>query len=305
MSLANRACIALACATAVGCGGRPTGPGETVGSCASSPSAFLAKSTFHVPDLDGEDNENGFIGYFCCTGITGTVRSRCGDAVGYFYFFSWDGSAFNTSDGDSAVTDIRLDLTGSRDVQTPRTPHDTGSVSFLAGVDEIGATRQARVGDLDYSITLERAELYGSVGSNSYWRMSSLAVRYDVALTDEAQARLREPRSPYHGTGGCTPSDTSGWSCEVLPEDSCSYELPAELATEQCGTQLQFSVDYINGWNSYFELVPMVADCATGGLNVRADYTAIDLCPRFCTKLMDMAAEITLRSNAVGCAPAR
>jgi len=66
----------------------------------------LAKTSFSLPD-DGVEMKNAKVGPFCCTGNFVIVRSSDGDAVGYIYFYSWKGQAYNV-EGDSIVPDISI-----------------------------------------------------------------------------------------------------------------------------------------------------------------------------------------------------
>jgi len=67
----------------------------------------LQKYSFRLPG-DGQRNNNGSIGPFCCTGQTAIIRRADGIPVGYAYFFSWKGQAYKTGADSSTAPDIQI-----------------------------------------------------------------------------------------------------------------------------------------------------------------------------------------------------
>ncbi len=136
----------------------------------------LTKITFHLPD-DGIPNNNGYIGPFCCTGRTATVITTDGRAVGYIYFYSWSGQAFNAGNTFYAPT-AQILISGLTDLADSNSKMEKSSVEFFAD-NRAESRKSARAGALTFTITLEKAETLVR-GGQTYFDMPSIAVSVDT-----------------------------------------------------------------------------------------------------------------------------
>jgi hypothetical protein len=149
----------------------------------SAPDVDLGPSTsrwsFELPS-EGTPNDNGYIGPFCCTGVTAVVTTEEGDEIGYAYFFSWEGQAF-TNGETSFAPDFQIFLQGRVDLEDEVPPFDVedGELSFTAGELVPGLSRTADVGGLRFTATILNAEV-GEWSTGPMFDMGSLTVRLDV-----------------------------------------------------------------------------------------------------------------------------
>ncbi len=141
---------------------------------------FLQPSSFHLPE-EGTPNNNGTIGPFCCTGVTAIVQTTEGYAAGYAYFFDWEGQAF-TSGETSFAPDVKILLAGLTDAHDPQSSLVTGEVVWDAGEMKFVPTKSARVGQLEFTVTIERVTF--SSPDEEFFDMTTFAVRVDVAVVD-------------------------------------------------------------------------------------------------------------------------
>jgi hypothetical protein len=137
----------------------------------------LAKSSFLLPD-DGIRMNNAKVGPFCCTGNVVIVRSPDGDPIGYIYFYSWKGQAYNV-EGGSIVPDISVLVSGPATLGNSGTDQLTSHIEFKAAHLE-PQSNWTQAGLLQYRATvldfkLERGPLW-----KPYFDMGSLKIRVDV-----------------------------------------------------------------------------------------------------------------------------
>lgn len=138
--------------------------------------------SFELPG-DGTPNDNDFIGPFCCTGETAVVKSDDGIELGYGYFYSWKGQAFNTSAGFAIAPDVRILVAGRVDIEDPSSPLEKGEIDFTADELIAGSSRSTQAGGLAFTVIVEHAELKDGP-SGTMFVMHSLAVRLDVDPVD-------------------------------------------------------------------------------------------------------------------------
>lgn len=158
-------------------------PSDSSSGAPRSPNAGnveLQKDSFRFPE-DGQPNNNGRIGPFCCTGRTVTIKRTDGIPVGYAYFFGWNGQAYITSPKSSAAPEIKILVSSLADLSDPNSPSQQGSISFLAGEMSPGASRSARVGALEFKITILEAAQVNLHGA-TYFDMGSVKAQLDAAI---------------------------------------------------------------------------------------------------------------------------
>ena len=68
-----------------------------IGCYESNQTSSILNSDLELP-ADGVDNNNRYIGPFCCTGVTATIEHIDGYPIAYVYFMAWDGQAYNVED---------------------------------------------------------------------------------------------------------------------------------------------------------------------------------------------------------------
>jgi hypothetical protein len=141
----------------------------------------LERASFVLP-ADGTPNDNGSIGPFCCTGVTAVVESNAGAAVGYAYFYSWKGQAYQVTPTTSVAPDASILIAGLADIEDPRSPLVKGEIDFTAAEMEVGASKSATIGQLHFTATIEAVTVTEHYGP-PYFDMDSLAVRIDVGVT--------------------------------------------------------------------------------------------------------------------------
>lgn len=139
----------------------------------------LRQASFHLP-IDGKPNNNGFIGPFCCTGRTATVSTTDGRPVGYVYFFGWRGQAFSVG-STSFAPDLEILISGLTDLSDINSSMQKSSIVFPGSTMHPGASNSAKVGALNYSVTIEQVntmELRGQI----HFDMGTIAIRVDVSI---------------------------------------------------------------------------------------------------------------------------
>lgn len=127
----------------------------------------------------GQDNNNQTIGDFCCTGQTHTVLTSNNTPIGYAYFFTWQGQAYNINN-TSIAPNFEILISGATDLEGVTTRATTGI--FFADFDcVIGRTKTVRVGNLEYRAEiLEIAYPFGTQYVNTHFYMDTLKVRLTV-----------------------------------------------------------------------------------------------------------------------------
>jgi hypothetical protein len=136
--------------------------------------------SFELPS-EGTPNDNGYIGPFCCTGVSAVVESDDGRELGYGYFFSWEGQAFNSGEDSSFAPDFAISIAALSDLEADASTGEleTGEIAFTAGELVSGLSRSAQVGALVFTATIEHAEVEGWPAGPMV-EMGSLTVRLDV-----------------------------------------------------------------------------------------------------------------------------
>ena len=139
----------------------------------------LAWESFRLPD-DAQPNNNGTIGPFCCTGRTVTITRYDGVPVGYAYFYGWNGQAYMCG-GRSVAPSIEILVSALSNLTDPNSESRQGSISFLAKEMSPGASRSARVGALEFKVTILQAKQVNFRGG-TYFDMGSVAARLDASI---------------------------------------------------------------------------------------------------------------------------
>lgn len=135
--------------------------------------------SFELPS-EGTPNDNGYIGPFCCTGVTAVVVSVDGRELGYGYFFIVKGQPYQTKNGAFAP-DFAILLAAQTDLAdaTPPMEFAKGEIAFTAGELVSGLSRSADAGGLRFTATIEHADIEEwSLGP--MFNMFTLTVRLDV-----------------------------------------------------------------------------------------------------------------------------
>lgn len=146
----------------------------------------LERSTFHLPD-DGIPMKNARVGPFCCTGMIVIVRSTTGDPIGYIYFFSWEGQAYN-SEGGSIVPDLAVLVSGLEDLGDPNSEQVKSRIAFYANrLNPQSDWIQA--GSLRYRATVLDFKLEKGTKSRPFFKMGSLKLRIDAQIAEKEKGR--------------------------------------------------------------------------------------------------------------------
>ena len=141
-------------------------------------SLSLARTYFRLPE-DAIPNNNQPIGPFCCTGRTATITASDGRPVGYIYFFTWKGQAFNQGN-TSFVPDMEVLVSGLADATNPNSTMEKNSVEFAAR-ESAGTSRVVQAGALKYVISLLPTQTRAE-GGEVYFDMSLLRVQVEASL---------------------------------------------------------------------------------------------------------------------------
>jgi hypothetical protein len=140
---------------------------------------LLERTSFELP-ADGTPNENGFIGPFCCTGVTAIVETTAGYQAGYAYFYGWKGQAYGNTT-KSFAPDVSIRVAGLADVHDAGSALIQGEIDFTADEMEVSAQKSSRAGQLEFTVTIEDVTLVSESGA-TYFDMGSLAMKLDVAV---------------------------------------------------------------------------------------------------------------------------
>jgi len=166
------------------------GPAEGGGSVADQPDAGepetgqpggvgIANPSFSLP-VDGVPNANGYIGPFCCTGVTVTVDGTDGSALGYVYFFGFT-NGVNAPDDMSYAQDLSILISGVPSIDDPSAPQVTGEIDFAASAMQAGVSKSGQTGALLYRVTLTHVDIE-PVDGQPYYDMGTLTVSVDVSI---------------------------------------------------------------------------------------------------------------------------
>jgi len=148
-------------------------PGEEPGSdsfAAITPKQRL--TSFAFPG-GGERNNNRAIGPFCCTGETATIRSENGQPLGYIYFYSWKGQAYNVK-GGSVVPSVEILVSGLADLSEPGSRMEKASVLFLP---DAGTRKTVRAGGLSFDVSFHAQS---PCNTDGYFDTNSIKAKVDV-----------------------------------------------------------------------------------------------------------------------------
>jgi hypothetical protein len=145
-----------------------------------TPTSMFRQTSFILPN-DGKSNNNQSIGPFCCTGHTATVVGNDGYAVGYIYFYAWDGQAYNVGNNRSIAPNIKILMSGLKDLSMANSTQQESSVFFSANEMINGNSRSTQAGSLYYTATIDKANLVLQ-DNLTYFDMGSVVVRVDVSL---------------------------------------------------------------------------------------------------------------------------
>lgn len=140
----------------------------------------LRQTSFSLPK-DATPNNNGYIGPFCCTGRTVTVFTTDNQAVGYIYFYSWHGQAYNIDSTHSIAPDISFLVSGASDLANAASSQQQSSINFMAAKMTAGASRSGQAGRLSFTATIQNATLETFSGQ-TYYDMGSVTATMSVSL---------------------------------------------------------------------------------------------------------------------------
>jgi hypothetical protein len=160
-------------------GGAPEGGQPEASPPDGGPSSLaIADPSFSLP-ADGAPNNNGYIGPFCCTGVTATVRGTDGTPLGYAYFFGFT-NAFNENT-TSYAEGLSILISGVPSLDDPSAPQTTGEIDFASEEMKVGLSRSSQVGALLYKVTISHVDIT-SYDGQPYYDMGTIAVRVDVSV---------------------------------------------------------------------------------------------------------------------------
>jgi hypothetical protein len=156
----------------------PTSVAPTPTPCLTQ-SCLFRQFSFNLP-ADGRSNNNGYIGPFCCTGSTATVLNLNGDPVGYIYFFSWNGQAYNYGN-TSIAPDLKILVSGLSNFSDTNSAQVQSSVDIQASEMQVGASRSTTAGSLAFTVTITNFTAV-TYNGQPYYDMGTITVRVDVSL---------------------------------------------------------------------------------------------------------------------------
>ncbi|MBI2764466.1 MAG: hypothetical protein HYX53_00995 [Chloroflexi bacterium] len=139
----------------------------------TAPALALARTSFSLPG-DATPNGGGFIGPFRGDRRTLVITATDGATVGYAYFFSYSGDAFDAA-GDTLYPNLRVLLNDANSTAT-------GAITISAGEFATGMSRSGSIGRLDFTLTItggSTAELNGQtyIAGNSVGAALSVSLR--------------------------------------------------------------------------------------------------------------------------------
>ena len=257
-------------------------PGKsTTALAANEPAQPMPLASFVLPQ-DGTPNNNGFIGPFCCTGRTVTVH-RDGVPLGYIYFYSWEGQAYNVGPDHSVAPDLQILLSGLREVADPTSPQDQSAVSFLARELVPGTTRTAQAGGLYFTVTVLEVTLE-ALDQTPYFDMGAISVRIDVSLTAPTQTGVLE--NPRSGSVQSGLGMITGWACSATRLDvviderltlSAVVDTVREDTSTVCGGTAQNGFGLFLNWNLLGAGLHTLRAFVDGVEIGRAEFTVVPL----------------------------
>lgn len=135
--------------------------------------------TWYYQFPGGQSNNNSTIGDFCCTGQTITISNYAGKPLGYAYFFSWNGNAYNLPDGTSIAPNFEIGISGADNLEGNGT-RAISKVFFPAESNIIGATRTVKIGKLEYKVKILEIAYPAGMYNATHFLMGSLKVEVSV-----------------------------------------------------------------------------------------------------------------------------
>jgi len=195
----------------------------------------LQKYSFRLPD-EGQRNNNGSIGPFCCTGRTAIIRRADGIPVGYAYFYSWKGQAYNTGAHSSAAPDIQILVSALSDLADSNSKSRQDSISFLAKEMSPGASRSIQVGRLAFKVTILQAI---QLNCGAYVDMSSVRAQLDVSTSNTTAATevMRSAAfSPVSSVVASGSSDAGRIDTDSVQLQRYSFRFPEEAQPNNNGS---------------------------------------------------------------------
>jgi hypothetical protein len=157
------------------CGGIADGPASD-----GAAAPLLPQTSFTLP-ADGTPNDNGCVGPFCGTGTTLVVHDRAANALGYVYFFGWEGTAYQTSPTTSAASDLEIEVSGASDPTDASSAQVPGTIDFPANELIPGAAASTKAGGLLFTVTIQSATTLQNDGT-TYFDMGSVVAKVDVSV---------------------------------------------------------------------------------------------------------------------------
>lgn len=115
------------------------------------PPAQLAQTAWALPG----GGVGGGAGPFRGPGVGVTVRDTAGNAVGYAYFFTWSGSAFQAPRPDGGTDNLYPDI---RILVSDAASGGTSAIAFSAGSIVPGNSSSVAIGRLVFTVTITNSE---------------------------------------------------------------------------------------------------------------------------------------------------
>jgi len=202
----------------------------------SQAQVVLRQSRFVFP-MDGQPNNNGPIGPFCCTGRTATLSTVDGYVVGHVYYHDFRGGV--SVDNTSFATDLTLLISAAVDPSNPESPHEKREINFRAEEMEFKASRSVNVGALSFLAWIGKAPRRTIDGQVRYMR-GSVEVWLQVSVLEPAapgagwdlppEGGQNPPASDLPPGGGEDPPPVVAGSADVppAPEQTTNEPLPPE-----------------------------------------------------------------------------
>lgn len=215
-------------------------------------SLHLQQQLFHLP-YDSVVNNGTFIGPFCCSGRTTTIRTTGGHEVGYIYYY--DFRRGKNIDNKFFASEMTIRFSGVTDSQDLNSAQEQGELRFSAGTTTAGASGWTQAGDLYFKAIIDKLRTR-AFGGRLYFEMEFTRVTVEVSMSqpphDPIQIILRtEPARP-------TVSDHITFYAEGRPSSairSLEIEINGYTKKECTGSKCKFLSDwYPEGdvlWGAY------------------------------------------------------
>jgi len=129
-------------------------------------------ATFAFPAA-GVSNDNDYVGPFCCTGRTATVRDADGAEIGYSHFFGFDGG-LNVEEGRSVASRLEIWVAGRSQLADPSSELVMAEVAFTVGELAVGETKSVAAGALEFDVVIDHVDIEQVQGA-PYFDMGTVA----------------------------------------------------------------------------------------------------------------------------------